>query len=93
MDVYGAIKRFVDAVLKPPIAFLDMAIERLTLANSVVARGLNFQSYLGVFGDLPTAWQLVIMSITLSGTLLGGLIVTKLFLRLYFAVKGGVKWW
>lgn len=91
--VFAAIKRFVDSVFRPPIAFLDMAIERLSNINMVTAQGINFGKYISFFRDMPYSWQLVVSSLLLTTTLLGALILVKVMLRLYFTVKGGVKWW
>lgn len=93
MNVLDAIKGFIDKIFQPPIAFLDLAIEQLGKAQLVTAQGLNIGQYFSVFGDLPTHFQLVVSSILLSTVLLGSLIMFKSVVRLYFAVKEGVKWW
>lgn len=93
MDVFGVIKGFIDKIFKPPITFLDLAIEKLQNAQLVTAQGLNIGQYFAVFGDLPTAWQLVISSILLSTVLLGSLLIFRSVMRMYYSVKEGVKWW
>lgn len=93
MDVKGAIHSFIDKIFNPPITFLDMAIEKLKEAQMVTAQGLDIGQYFSVFGDLPTAWQLVVSSILLSTVLLGSLLIFRSVMRLYYSIKEGVKWW
>lgn len=93
MDIKGVIHSFLDNVFKPPISFLDLAREKLQGVQMVTAQGLDLGQYFSVFGDLPTAWQLVISSILLSTVLLGTLLIFRSVMRMYFAVKEGVKWW
>lgn len=93
MDIKGVIHEFIDTVFKPPLTFLDLAIEKLQGVQTVTAQGLNIGQYFSVFGDLPTAWQLVVSSILISTVLLGSLLIFRSVMRMYFAVKEGVKWW
>ncbi|WP_028982776.1 hypothetical protein [Sporolactobacillus terrae] len=93
MDVRGVIHGFIDAIFKPPISFLDMAIERLQSVQQVTAQGIDIGQYFSVFGDLPAAWQLVVTSILISTVLLGSLLIFRSVMRMYYAVKEGVKWW
>ncbi len=93
MNVIGVIKGFIDKIFKPPITFLELGIEKLQGIQMVTAQGLNIGQYFAVFGDLPTAWQLVISSILLSTVLLGTLLIFRSIMRIYYATKEGVKWW
>ncbi|AIF45730.1 hypothetical protein [Virgibacillus sp. SK37] len=93
MDVLGAIKSFVDKIFQPPIAFLDLAADKLQSVQLVTAQGLNIGQYFAVFGDLPTHFQLVVSSILLSSVLLGSLLMFRSVMRIYYSVKEGVKWW
>lgn len=93
MNVFEAIKSFVDKIFQPPIAFLDLAIEKMQSVNLITAQGLDLNQYLSIFGDLPSEWQLVITSLLISLVLLSSLLFVKTLLRLYFAVKDGVQWW
>lgn len=93
MDIKGVIHSFIDKIFKPPISFLDLAIEKLNEVNLVTAQGINIGQYFAVFGDLPTAWQLVISSILISTAFLGGLLIFRSVMRMYYSVKEGVKWW
>lgn len=93
MKVFEAIKSFIDKIFQPPIAFLDLAIEKMREAGSITAQGLNVNQYFSIFGDLPGTWQLVITSLLASMVLLSSLLFVRVLLRLYFTVKSGVKWW
>lgn len=93
MNVFEAIKSFIDKIFSPPISFLDLAREKLQGVQLVMGQGLNVNEYLSIFGDLPSEWQLVISSLLISMVLLSILLLVKVLLRLYFAVKGGVQWW
>lgn len=93
MGILDTITSFIDKIFQPPIAFLDLAIEQLGKAQMVTAQGLNVGQYFAVFGDLPTHFQLVVSSILLSTVLLGSLLMFRSVIRIYFAVKEGVKWW
>lgn len=93
MDVSGVIHGFIDKIFKPPITFLNLAIEKLREVQSVTAQGLDIGQYFAVFGDLPGAWQMVVSSILLSTVLLGSLLIFRSVMRMYYAVKEGVKWW
>lgn len=93
MNIYGTIKSFIDKILGPPISFLDMAIQQLKTAQMVTAQGLDIGKYFAVFGDLPTAWQLVVSSLLISTVLLGVLLSFRSIMRIYYATKEGVKWW
>lgn len=93
MNIIGVIKGFIDKIFKPPITFLDMAIEKLQGVQMVTAQGLNIGQYFSVFGDLPVAWQMVVSSILISTVLLGVLLMFRSIMRIYYATKEGVKWW
>lgn len=93
MDIKGVIHGFIDKIFNPPISFLNMAIEKLREVQLVTAQGLDIGSYFSIFGDLPTAWQLVVSSILLSTVLLGTLLIFRSIMRMYYSVKEGVKWW
>lgn len=93
MDIYGAIKSFIDKIFQPPITFLNLAIEKIQGVQMVTAQGLNIGQYFSVFGDLPTAWQLVVSSILISTVMLGVLLIFRSVMRIYYATKEGVKWW
>lgn len=93
MDVKSLIHSFIDKIFNPPITFLDMAIEKLRATQLVTAQGINIGQYFAIFGDLPTAWQLVISSILISTVLLGSLLIFRSIMRLYFTIKEGVQWW
>lgn len=87
------IKAFLDSIFQPPISFLEMAIERLQAVQLVTAQGLNVGQYLSIFGDMPTAWQLVVSNILICSVLLGSLLMFRSVMRIYYGVKEGVKWW
>lgn len=91
--VFDLIKGFIDKIFKPPITFLELAIEKLRGVQMVTAQGLNIGKYFAIFGDLPTAWQLVVSSILISTVLLGVLLMFRSIMRIYYATKEGVKWW
>lgn len=93
MDIFQTIKSFLDKIFQPPITFLDLAIEKIRGIQLVTAQGLNIGQYFSIFGDLPTAWQLVITSILISTVMLGTLLTFRSIMRIYYAVKEGVKWW
>lgn len=93
MNVYQAIKSFIDKIFSVPISFLDLAIEKLSGTGKVIAQGLNVGSYLSIFGDLPKEWQLVITSLLGSMVLFISLFLVIAIVRMYYAVKEGVKWW
>lgn len=93
MSVIGVIKSFIDKIFQPPIAFLDMAIEKLQEVSLVAAQGLNIGQYFAVFGDLPGPWQAAVSSILISTVFLGSLLIFRSIMRIYYAAKEGVKWW
>ncbi|MBM7543258.1 hypothetical protein [Amphibacillus cookii] len=93
LNIYEVIVNFIDSVFQPPISFLQLAIERLQVARMVTAQGLDIGQYFRVFGDLPTAWQMVITSALIATVLLGTLLTFRSIMRLYYAVKEGVHWW
>lgn len=93
MDVFTAIKTFVDKVFRVPIAFLDLAREKLQGAGVITRQGLDFSSYMSVFRDLPFAWQLALSNFLIVVVLLSALIMFRALMRLYYTVKDGVKWW
>ena len=93
MEMKELFRSFLDKIFQPPITFLDLAIERLDSINLVTAQGINIGQYFAVFGDLPTSWQLVISSILISTVFLGGLLIFRSVMRMYYSVKEGVKLW
>lgn len=93
MGVFDAIKTFVDKIFKVPISFLDLAREKLQSAGVITRQGLDVGSYLSIFRDLPTSWQLVLSNLLLVVVLLASLIMFRALMRLYYSVKAGVKWW
>ncbi|WP_332651606.1 hypothetical protein [Lysinibacillus sp. 54212] len=93
MNLYETIKSFIDKVFSVPISFLDLAIEKLGSTGKVIAQGLNVSSYLSIFGDLPSEWQLVLTSLLISMVLFISLFLVIAIMRMYYAVKEGVQWW
>ncbi|OOE05022.1 hypothetical protein BO219_06450 [Anoxybacillus kestanbolensis] len=93
MGIKEQIRSFIDKIFNPPITFLDMGIEKLQAVGRLTAQGLNIGKYLSVFGDMPTAWQLVISSALMSVVILGSLLIFRSVMRLYYSLKEGVKWW
>lgn len=93
MYFLDTLKAFIDKTFAVPIAFLDLAIEKLAGLSLVTAQGLDFNGYLSIFGDLPSEWQLVISSLLISMVLFITLLTIKSLMRVYFAAKEGVKWW
>lgn len=93
MGIKEQIRSFIDKIFNPPITFLDMAIEKLKAVGKLTAQGLNVGKYLAIFGDMPTAWQLVISSALMSVVILGSLLIFRSVMRLYYSLKEGVKWW
>jgi len=93
MNVFDAIKTFVDKIFRVPMSFLDLAREKLQGAGVITRQGLNFSTYMSLFRDLPSSWQLVISSLLLVTVLLASLVMFRVLMRLYFSVKAGVKWW
>lgn len=93
MNVFDAIKTFVDKIFRVPISFLDLAREKLQSAGLITRQGLNFSSYMSIFRDLPGSWQLVLSSLLLMTVLLASLVMFRVLMRLYFTVKSGVQWW
>lgn len=87
------IKNWVDDIFCPVITFLDLAKKKLADVRLVTAQGLNIGQYFKIFGDLPASWQLVITSLLLMITTLGGLLIFRSAMRIYYAIKEGVKWW
>lgn len=93
MNVFDAIKTFVDKIFRVPMSFLDLAREKLQSAGVITRQGLDFSSYMSLFRDLPSSWQLVLSSLLIVVVLLASLVMFRVLMRLYFAVKAGVKWW
>ncbi|ANB61078.1 hypothetical protein [Anoxybacteroides amylolyticum] len=93
MNIKDSIHSFIDKIFNPPLTFLDMAIDKLRAVGQITAQGLNVGKYLAIFGDMPTAWQLVISSALMSVVILGSLLIFRSVMRLYYSLKEGVKWW
>nr|WP_090856045.1 hypothetical protein [Litchfieldia salsa] len=93
MDIKELIRSWIDSIFSPFHSFLDMAIENLRNVSLTMAQGLDVGKYLSIFGDMPGPWQLVVVSILGSTFLLGALLIFRSQLRLYYAMKEGVKWW
>lgn len=93
MGLKEKIHSFIDSIFNPIISFLDLGIQKLQGLNMVTSQGLDIGKYLSVFGDMPGVWQKVIISILASVTLLGGLIIFRAVMRMYYSAKEGVKWW
>lgn len=93
VPIIDKIKKFIDSIFRPVHSFLDLAIEQLRKASTVTAQGLNVGQYLRIFGDLPGPWQLVVYSLMISMGLIGGIFIFRSIMRIYYALKEGVKWW
>ena len=93
MNVFEAIKTFVDKIFRVPISFLDLAREKLMWMGGIARQGMDVSQYLSIFRDLPLAWQYLLGSFLLSVVLLASLVMFRVLMRLYFSVKAGVKWW
>lgn len=87
------IRGFIDSIFNPFHSFLDMAIEKLRAVNLITAQGLDVGKYLSVFGDMPSVWQTVIVSLLGATVLLGALLIFRSVMRIYYSMKEGVKWW
>ncbi|UYX52410.1 hypothetical protein M3Y14_29105 [Bacillus thuringiensis] len=92
-ELKGKLRSFVDSIFNPFHSFLDLGLEKLRALNQVTSQGIDIGKYFSVFGDMPGAWQGVIVSALLSATLLGGLIIFRSIMRIYYSAKEGVKWW
>lgn len=93
MNVFEAIKTFVDKIFRVPISFLDLAREKLQVFGGITRQGMDVSHYLRVFRDLPLAWQYLLTNLLISVVLLASLVMFRVLMRLYFSVKAGVKWW
>lgn len=93
INIYDAIKSFVDKVFAVPISFIDLAIDKMTGNSGIVAQGLDVSSYLSIFGDLPREWQMVLTSIMASMVLFISLFLVIVLMRMYSAIKQKVQWW
>lgn len=91
--VRDKIRDFLDQIFSVPKTFLDLAIQKVQNASFITRQGLDVNSYLGIFGDMPMMWQLVLSSLLLMAVTLSSLLILRTAIRLYFAVKEGVKWW
>jgi len=87
------IHSFIDSIFTPPISLLQMARDKLNEVGMVTAQGLNVNSYLSIFGDIPYLWQVVIKSLLASIVILLSVFIFRSAMRIYYAVKEGVKWW
>ncbi|WP_458414529.1 hypothetical protein ACNQFZ_06590 [Schinkia sp. CFF1] len=87
------IRNWVDNIFCPVITFLDLARSKLAAVSLMAGQGLNIGKYLKVFGDLPLSWQLVVSSLLLMVATLGGLLIFRSAMRIYYSLKEGVKWW
>lgn len=93
MNVFDAIKTFVDKIFRVPMSFLDLGREKLQGAGVITRQGLDFSAYMSIFRDLPSAWQLVLSNLLLVTVLLASLVMFRALMRMYFTTKSGVKWW
>ncbi|MEE6209016.1 hypothetical protein U3A55_02440 [Salarchaeum sp. III] len=87
------LRSFVDQIFNPIHSILDLGKEKLQDINLVTAQGLDVSGYLSIFGDMPQIWQVTISSLLGSTVLLLSLLIFRSIFRIYFAIKGGVKWW
>lgn len=87
------IRNWVDNIFCPIITFLDLARSKLAAVSLMMGQGLNIGQYFKIFGDLPTSWQLVVSSLLLMVATLGGLLIFRSAMRIYYSIKEGVKWW
>lgn len=87
------IKNFIDALFKPAITFLDLIIDLLAQAGSVVGRGISLSNYFGFFGYLPSSWQAVVQSAIASVVLLAILFLIRTVWDTYLKAKNSGKWW
>ncbi|WP_017187390.1 hypothetical protein [Alkalibacillus haloalkaliphilus] len=88
-----AIRDFIDTIFEPPLTFLDLAIENLQSVSIITAQGIDLSNYTMVFRDMPSEWQMVVQSLLMAMVMIGTLLLFRLVLRTYYAVKDGVKWW
>lgn len=87
------IRGFFDKIFDPPITFLQLAREKLQAVSLVTAQGLDVGGYLSIFGDLPGPWQMCVQSALISLVVLGSILIFRSAMRIYYALKEGVKWW
>lgn len=87
------LRSFINMIFQPPITFLDLATENLRNVNMVTARGIDLSNYTRIFNDMPTEWQIALQSLFISVVVIGTLLLFRLSVRTYFAIKAGVKWW
>lgn len=93
MSIKETIVSFINKIFGPPIEVLNLAIEKIRGIQMISSQGLNIGKYFSVFGDLPTSWQVVVSSLLASVVLLGTLLIFRSVMRMYYAVKDGVRWW
>lgn len=87
------VRNFFDSIFAAPIAFLNLAYDKLSHAALIAGHGINLNNYFGFFSYLPASWIAVVNSIIAGIVLLAVLSLVKSAIRLYFAIKDGVQWW
>ncbi|MMZ53860.1 hypothetical protein D1872_156660 [compost metagenome] len=88
-----AIKNFVDSIFEGPIQFLNQGYSYLSKVGTIAGHGINLNNYFGFFSYLPGPLQAVINSLIAGIVLLAILQLVKSFMRMYYALKDGAKWW
>lgn len=89
-DLRTKIHGFIDHLFSPFIDFLEMAKDHLINANKITAHGLDVGQYLSIFGDMPVVWQLVIVSLMISVTVTGNILIFRSLMRIYYALKEAI---
>ncbi|MFP3674965.1 hypothetical protein SB724_19200 [Bacillus sp. SIMBA_031] len=90
MNIKQPIHNFIDSLFNPIISFLDLAIEKLEDVGNITAQGIDLGSYLSLFGDMPSSMQMCVTSLLISTTFIGGIIMFRSLVRIYYAVKESI---
>lgn len=87
------IKNFIDSIFAPPLSFLQLIIDMMNNAGTVVGAGINLNNYFSFFAYLPPEWQHVIQSALSSVVLLAILFLVRAGWDMYLKVKFSSQWW
>jgi hypothetical protein len=82
-----------DWLIGPLKELLQTAVNALSGAQLVAARGINPSYYLGGYAWAGPAWLGVIKTVVACAALYALVFIAKALYQLYLDIKAGVKWW
>lgn len=86
-------KNLIDNIFSVPESILNLAIQKMAAAGTVMAQGINISKWLGPVAWLGPTWVKVVNALLSGATIVLIVWIAKRIYMIYLNAKEGVRWW